>query len=414
MTGRCAETLAIGSELLGPSRLDTNGSFLARRLGERGFTVRFRTAVGDDLDDLRGAFEVAIHRSDLVVATGGLGPTVDDLTREAVAGLLGLPLEEDPEVLAGIEARFRSIGLAMPPRNRRQAEVPRGAAVLPNLLGTAPGLLLRHQGRTIALLPGVPAEMRAMVDDALLPLLGTTGERFVDRVLKIAGLPESEVDRRLLDVHRDRGPVEWTILALGGQIEIHLRQKVEEGAGAPDVERLDAAIASGLGAHLFGRDDATLEGVVGDLLLRRGASLAVAESLTGGAVARRITAVPGASRYFRGGVVGYSDDAKRDLAGVPEEVLREHGAVSEPVALAMAAGIAARLGADWGLATTGYAGPEGGDAAHPPGTVFLAVAGHGVSQARGVTLPGDRSQVQERSAAAALDFLRRALLGAAT
>jgi competence/damage-inducible protein CinA-like protein len=412
MSARSAETLAIGSELLGPSRLDTNGLYLSRRLGERGFTVRFRTAVGDDPDDLRSAFDVAIRRSDVVVATGGLGPTVDDLTREAVAGLLGLPLEEDLAVLAGIEARFRSLGLVMPPRNRRQAEVPRGAVVLPNPLGTAPGLLLRHQDRTIALLPGVPAEMRAMVDAALLPLLGTTGERFVDRVLRIAGLGESEVDRRLLDVHRDRGPVEWTILAMVGQIEIHLRQKVEEKAAAPDVERLDAAIAAVLGAHLFGRDDATLESVIGDLLLRRGAKLAVAESLTGGAVARRITGVPGASRYFRGGVVAYSDDAKRDLAAVPEAVLREHGAVSEPAALGMAAGIAARLGADWGLATTGYAGPEGGDTAHPPGTVFLAVAGPGLRRARALTLPGDRSQVQERSTTAALDYLRRALLEA--
>jgi nicotinamide-nucleotide amidase len=412
MTARFAETLAIGSELLGPTLLDTNGSYLARRLGERGFAVRFRTVVGDDLDDLRSAFDVAIRRSDVVIATGGLGPTVDDRTREAIAGLLGLRLEEDPGILAGIEGRFRGLGLVMPPQNRRQAEVPRGAVVLPNLLGTAPGLLLRHEGRAIALLPGVPAEMRAMVDAALLPLLEATGERFVDRVLKIAGLPESEVDRRLLEVHRDRGPVEWTILALGGQIEIHLRQRTVEGAGAPDVERLDAAIASVLGAHLFGRGDATLESVVGDLLLQRAASLAVAESLTGGAVARRITAVPGASRYFRGGVVGYADDAKRDLLGVPEDVLREHGAVSEPVALRMAAGIAARLGADWGLATTGYAGPDGGDAAHPPGTVFLAVAGRGMSKARGITLPGDRSQVQERSAAAALDFLRRSLLEA--
>jgi len=414
MNPRDAELIAIGSELLGPIRLDTNGSFLARRLGERGIAVRFRTVVGDDIEDLRDAFRVALGRAGLVIATGGLGPTVDDLTREAVAGLLGLPLDEDPAILAGIEERFGRHGHVMPPQNRRQALVPRGAVVLPNPVGTAPGLLLRAGGRIAALLPGVPAEMRAMVDESLLPLIEGTGQRFVHRVLKIAGLTESDVDRRLLDVHRVAGPVEWTILALAGQIEIHLRQSAPEGSEAPDLERLDAAIAAILGERLFGRDDETLEGVVGRILQGRGESLSVAESLSGGGVSRRITSVPGASRYFRGGVVCYSDDAKMSLAAVPLEALRRHGAVSEPVALLMAEGIARQVGAHWGLATTGYAGPEGGGAAHPPGTVCIAVTGPGVSVSTQTRLPGDRVSVQERSAYSALDLLRRALLGCPT
>jgi nicotinamide-nucleotide amidase len=411
MTRRLAETLAIGSELLGPSRLDTNGLYLSRRLGERGIDVRFRTVVGDDIDELRQAFRIALDRSEVVIATGGLGPTVDDLTREAVAGLLGLPFDEDPGILAGIEARFRNLGLVMPPQNRRQAMVPRGAVVLRNPLGTAPGLLLRPGGRMLGLLPGVPAEMRAMFDESLLPLIETTGECLVDRVLKIAGVGESEVDRRLMGVHQTAGTVAWTILALMGQIEIHLRQRVAEGARAEDLERLDQAIASVLGDRLFGRDDETLESVVGEGLVRRGESLATAESLTGGALSRRITSVPGASRYYRGGAVVYDDATKNALLGVPASILEQHGAVSEPVAGLMAEGIGRRLGATWGLATTGYAGPEGGDADRPPGTVWIGIWGPGLSQAREVRLPGDRVQVQERASFAALDLLRRALLG---
>lgn len=413
MMRRGAELLAIGSELLEPGRIDTNGSYLSRCLGERGIGVRYRTVVGDAVDDLVEAFRVAIARCDLVLATGGLGPTVDDLTREAISRLLGLRLVEDEGILRDIEERFRRHGLAMAPSNRRQAQVPEGAEVLPNPLGTAPGLRLRAGGTTVVLLPGVPAEMKAIFEASVRPGLPETGESFVYRVFKISGLPESEVDRRLSSVHRGVGEVSWTILAAPGQVEIHLREKVAEG-GAPDgLERLDHEIGGALGIHLFGRDEQTLGDVLGGLLHRAGQTVAVAESLTGGTISRRIAAVPGASRYFRGGAVCYSDDAKLKLAGVRRETLAEKTAVSPEVAMEMAEGIRGALLADWGLSATGYAGPGGAGSGQTPGTVILGLAGPGICLSREMRLPGDRDAVQERSALLALDLLRRALLGGA-
>jgi nicotinamide-nucleotide amidase len=408
---RRAELIAIGSELLGPSRLDTNGSYLARRLGELGIAVRFRTIVGDDPADLRAAFAVALGRAEVVIATGGLGPTVDDLTREAVAELLGLPLDDDAALLRGIEERFRRHGLTMPPSNRRQAQVPRGAEVLANSVGTAPGLVLRQGARLVVLLPGVPGEMERMVEDGVLPRLEAADEVLASRILKIAGLTESETDRRLAEVHAGAGDVEWTILASPGQIEIHLRERVRAGAIPAGIDRLDMAIAAVLGEHLFGRDDETIESAVGRLASAAGATAAVAESITGGGVAARLTSIPGASRWFRGGAVAYSDDAKVALAGVDPEILGREGAVCEPVAAGMAEGIRARLGATWGLATTGYAGPEGGGPDRPPGTVILGLAGPGVATARTLRVPGPRAIVQQRAVMAALDLLRRGLMG---
>lgn len=408
-----AETLAIGSELLGPDRIDTNGSFLARLLGERGIAVRFRTVVGDDPADLGEAFRIALGRADVVIATGGLGPTVDDLTREAVAALLSLPLAEDPALVRDLEDRFRRIGRVMAPNNRRQAMVPKGALVLPNALGSAPGLLLRPHGKHLALLPGVPSEMERMAREELMPRLPMAEAVFAHRVLKIAGLTESDVDRRLQPVWQSAGDVQWTILAGAGQIEIHLRERVPRGAGAANLDRLDAAAAAILGGNLFGRDDETLASVVARRLLDRGAVLAVAESITAGGVARRLAEVPGASRWLCGGAVVYTDAAKTALAGVPPEILARHGAMSAGTARALAQGIRARLGADWGLATTGLAGPPAPGDPGPPGTIFLAVAGPEGTRERHLVLPGDRGLVLVRAAQAAIDLLRRALDGIA-
>jgi nicotinamide-nucleotide amidase len=412
VSARFAETLAIGSELLGPDRIDTNGSFLARLLGERGIAVRFRTVVGDDPADLREAFRIALGRADVVIATGGLGPTVDDLTREAVSELLGLPLEEDAAVVRVLEERFRRIGRVMAATNRRQAMVPKGALVLPNALGSAPGLLLRPGGRLLALLPGVPSEMEQMAREVLLPLLPASDEVFAHRVLKIAGLTESDVDQRLQPVWKSAGEVQWTILAGAGQIEIHLRERLARGGAPVNLDRLDAAAAAILGVHLFGRDDDTLPSVVARLLLEKSATLAVAESITAGGVARRLAEVPGASHWLRGGAVVYSDAAKRALAGVPAEMIAAHGAISAETARALAEGIRERLGADWGLATTGLAGPPGPGDPGPPGTLYLAVAGPEGGRERRLVLPGDRGLVLVRAAQAAIDLLRRALLGA--
>jgi nicotinamide-nucleotide amidase len=409
MTPR-AEILAIGSELLGFGHDDTNGAYLARRLGEIGIPVHFRTVVGDALPDLQEAFRVALGRSELVVATGGLGPTVDDLTREALASVLGLPLEENGELLSRIEERFRSLGIDMPPSNRRQAQVPRGAEVLANQLGTAPGLLLRSERSIVALLPGVPSEMERMTEEELLPRLRPTGERFVHRVLKIAGLAESEVDRRLEEISRRAGEVSWTILAAPGQVEIHLRERVGPGRPASGIDRIDGEIEATLGIHLFARDGDTLEGAVGRLLLDRGESVATAESLTGGLIAGRITSVPGASRYFAGGLVCYSEEAKRRILGVRAETLATHGAASPEVALEMAGGARRVLSTSWGVSATGYAGPEGGGAGRPAGTVVIALAGPRGELHRDLRLPGDRQAVRARAAQSALDLLRRELV----
>jgi nicotinamide-nucleotide amidase len=409
---RRAETIAIGTELLGPDRIDSNGAFLSRALGAHGYEVRFRTVVGDDPRELEEAIRLAITRVDLVVATGGLGPTVDDLTREAVAAVLRLPLEEDAALVQELEERFRKHNRPMPPSNRRQAQVPHGAEVLPNSLGTAPGLLLRTDRAILALLPGVPSEMERMTLQQLLPRLDATGTRRVHRVLKIAGTNESDVDHRLAAVHRGAGQVGWTILAGAGQIEIHLTEWTAPREKASGVERLDAAIAAVLGDDLFGRDDDTLEEVVGRLLVARRQTLAAAESITGGRIARRLTAVPGASNWFAGGGVVYTDAAKRVLADLDAEILARHGAVSAEAAAGMAEGIRRRLATDWGLATTGYAGPGGGTEALPPGTVFLGVAGPAGTTTRRLLLPGVRTVVQARAAQAGLDLLRREALRA--
>lgn len=411
MSAPRAELMAIGSELLGPVRLDTNGLFLSRRLGERGVEVRFRTTVGDDEADLRAAFRVALTRSDLIVATGGLGPTGDDRTREAVAAALDLPLIEDAAIATEIEARFHRHGLTMPPQNRRQALVPRGAEVLPNRLGTAPGLLIRSPGAMIGLLPGVPSEMRAMADEELLPRLGPPAGRLAYRVLKITGLTESEVDRQLREVEQRAAGLGWTILAGAAQIEIHLRERLVDSTAPVVIPRIERAIRGILGVHLFGSDDESLEGTIGRLLVQKGQTLAVAESLTGGMIARRLTEEAGASRYFLGGVVSYADRVKIGTLGVARKTIEMHTAVSEEVANEMAAGVRHRLQADWGLAASGYAGPEGGGPDRPVGTVMLAVAGPGVARSGQIRLPGDRGAVRERAAQLGLDLLRRALLG---
>ena len=405
-----AELLAVGSELLEPWHVDTNGAYLSRRLGERGIAVRFRTVVGDTPEDLKEAFRVAVGRSDLVVATGGLGPTIDDLTREAVAELLDLPLLLDEGIAREIEARFRRLSLPMPTQNRRQAMVPKGARVLANRLGTAPGLWLETGRSTIALLPGVPEEMRQIFEDSVLPLLPATGERFAYRVIKIAGLPESEVDRRLESVARGAGPVAWTILASPGQVEIHLRERLRGDEAPAGIERLDAAIATTLGPHVFARDDESMEEVIGRLLVRRSETLATAESLTGGAIAKRITSVPGASRYFRGAVVAYSDEAKTSLLGVRPETLETLGAVSAEAAAEMARGARRALQTTWALSSTGFAGPEGPGPGRPPGQVFLGLSGAGIETTRDLTFPGSRATVRERTARSAIDLLRRTLL----
>ena len=373
---------------------------------------------GDDPGEIAGAVRQALRPGELVILTGGLGPTDDDRTRETVSEVLGLPLAEDPRIVAGIRARFAARGLEMPDLNRRQARVPAGAAVLANPRGTAPGLWIEHEQAVVVLLPGPPRELRPMFERHVAPRLaagaGATGIH--RRVLRIAGRAESAVEAVAHPVYSvwqaAHPPIETTILSTLGQIELHLSTRA---ARAEEAERrLEAATAeltAVLGRDVFSTDGSALEAVVGGLLERFGLRVAVAESCTGGLVTSRLTDVPGSSAYVHAAWVAYSNHAKTAALGVGTELLAAHGAVSEAVAEAMAQGARARAGVDVGLGVTGIAGPGGGSADKPVGTVWVALAGPGdARRARRLQLPGERDRVKFQASQAALDMLRRALL----
>ena len=412
-----AEIIAVGTELLTPFRSDTNSLFLTAGLNELGIVVRRKSIVGDHGEDLAAAVRSALARVDLVVICGGLGPTEDDLTRETVAGVLERPLREDAAIVERLRARFARRGWEMPENNRRQARVPAGAVVLDNPRGTAPGLWLEHDGRVVVLLPGPPRELEPMFTGLVEGRLAAraTGERLYRRVLRVAGRGESHVEERAQPVYerwRQADPaVETTVLASPGLVELHLSTRAGSASAAAVLDGAAAELAEALGDHLFSTDGRSLAEVVGALLARGGLRVAVGESCTGGLVTARLVDVPGSSAYVGAGVVAYSNAVKRAALGVPAAVLEAHGAVSEPVALAMAAG-ARRMGdADLGVGVTGVAGPGGGTDAKPVGTVCIAVAGPARAEsATTVRLPGDRAAIRGQAARVALDLLRRALL----
>jgi nicotinamide-nucleotide amidase len=402
-----AEILAIGSEMLTPFRLDTNSLYLTRTLEERGVAVIAKMIVGDVQDRIIEALDLASRRSNVIICSGGLGPTIDDITKEAAASFLGLPLELRPDVLVTIEERFRRRGLRMPEGNRRQAMIPAGGTVLPNPNGSAPGVYLESKGRQFFLLPGPPFELEAMWEQYGLPLVGK--DRPLQRlVLRVAMLPESKVDEMLGPVTGRLRATGYTILASPGEIEIHFlapEDSAQELASAAEETR------KLLGHHVYAEGAQTLEEVVGRMLRESGKKIAVAESCTGGLLGSRITDVPGSSTYFERGVVAYSNRAKVELLSVPEETIRRSGAVSEPVARAMAEGIRRLARVDVGIAITGIAGPDGGTAEKPVGTVFvgLAVEGNETVVER-FSFPGGRNRIKFFSSQAALNMLRLRML----
>ncbi len=410
-----AEILAIGSELLTPFRQDTNSLFLTGRLNDCGIDVHWKSLVRDNRVDIAAAVRLACTRADIVIATGGLGPTADDLTREVVAEVLGLALEEDTEILNTIRARFEARGIPRPELNRRQAAVPRGARVLTNRVGTAPGLWIDARERVVVLLPGPPRELQSMFDEWAMPeLRRRSGTRQVRRrVIATTGRSESAIDETAEPIYSTfTGPVpiETTILAAPGQIELHLSARGDDVAALD--RALEAAVArltAALGSVVISADGRVIEVIVGDRLRERGLRIAVAESCTGGLVLGRLTDVAGSSGWVVGGVVAYDNAVKVRELGVAEELLREHGAVSEPVARAMAIGIRVRLGAEVGVGVTGVAGPAGGSPEKPVGTVVIAVAAPAVELARTFLFPGDRATVRRQSVAAALNMVRLAL-----
>jgi nicotinamide-nucleotide amidase len=413
-----AEILTIGDELLRGEIVDTNKSVLSERLLRFEVETRFQSSVCDDPDDMADAFRRAASRADVVLVSGGLGPTRDDITLEVLAHTFGRGLVRHEPSLAAIRAFFARLGREMSPSNEKQALLPEGAEVLPNPVGTAPGCLLEAGGALFFCLPGVPRELLRMLDEEVLPRLASRlrpAARGVMRatLLRTFGMGESTLEDELRDLAREAG------VSLGFRTAFpdnYLRPVVRaatEAEAEAKLARVVEAIEKRLGPLIYGRDDETLEQALGALLVARRLSLAVAESCTGGLLAERISAVPGASRYFRGGVVAYADDAKRELLGVPEALLAAHGAVSAPVARAMAEGARARLGADLAVSTTGISGPDGGTAEKPVGLVFVGYADARGSEAHEFLFPFDRARHRLVTSQVALDWVRRGLLGEA-
>ena len=405
-----AEIIAVGSELLTPYRLDTNSLFLTEKLNSLGIEVRFKTVVGDDRVRLAEVFRAALARSQLVILTGGLGPTEDDINREVVAEVLGRRLREVEEIRRAIEERFARLGRTMSPNNLRQTLVPEGAEWLENPNGTAPGLWIEQDGRIAILLPGPPRELEAIFNTTCLPRLEriATGQRLRSRVYKVVGLPESELDQRIAPIYQPYDNPTTTILAVAGAIEVHLRARAgsDEEAEALLAE-LGDRIEVALGDHVFSTRGETLEQVVGMYLVLKQKTVATAESCTAGLLSERLTRVPGSSNYFVGGAVVYSNELKTKLAGVPAELIAENGAVSKPVAQALADGIRLRTGASFGVGITGIAGPVGGTPEKPVGLVFVALADERGTQVREFRFPGDRVRIRFWATQAALEMIRR-------
>ena len=404
-----AEIIAIGSELLTPDRMDTNSLFLTEELNKLGIEVVRKTVVGDDRALLLEAFRDAINRVPLTIASGGLGPTEDDLTREAVAELLGRKMVCNDAIVRAIQARFRSFGRPMPDTNLRQAMVPEGGEPLDNPRGTAPGLWIEDRDRIIALLPGPPRELKPMYCEQILPRLQRriSPVRMYHREFRVTGLGESHVDHLAGPVYTRYPDVQTTVLAAPGEVQIHLRMWSDNAARSEaiftDIERgLDLALTD----RIFSRDGSPLEVVVAHELLKQNATIAAAESCTGGLFATRLTITAGSSAYFLGGVVCYSNEMKTAWADVPKELIATKGAVSPEVAIALADGIRRRVGSTLGVGITGIAGPGGGSEEKPVGTVHIALAsGTGVRE-RALRLPGDRETVRLQASQAALDLVR--------
>jgi nicotinamide-nucleotide amidase len=408
-----AEIIAVGSELLTPDRVDTNSLFLTARLNLLGIEVTRKTVVGDDLAPLRNAFDQAAQRVDLIIASGGLGPTEDDRTRDALADLLGRKLSQDPAVMGMIEARFRKIGRPMSTVNARQAMVPEGATVLPNDRGTAPGLWLESNGHIFILLPGPPHELKAMVAAQVEPRIArlSTGVRLVARELRVAGMGESDVDQRIAPIYTRYSDVQTTILTAPGEIQIHLRMWTTDAAAAErQLQDIQESIMLALGETVFTTAGESMEEVVARELTLRHATIATAESCTGGLLAERLTRISGSSAYFLGGVVSYSNSLKSAWVDVPAEIIESRGAVSAEVAVALADGIRRRTGATLGVGITGVAGPGGGSPEKPVGTVHVAIADASGSKERGVLYPGERDRIRWQASQTALDLVRRYFL----
>jgi nicotinamide-nucleotide amidase len=408
-----AEIIAIGSELLTPDKTDTNSLWLTEKLNEIGIEVKLKTIVGDDEARLEETIRDALKRSDIVVTTGGLGPTEDDITRKISAKSIGRELVYHDELEKDLIERFRRWGREMPEINKRQAFVIDGAEILPNPNGSAAGMLLEIEEKFFVILPGPPRENQPMFLDFVLPKVREkAGEIFVKRkILRVSGLGESAVDEKISPIYKQYANPQTTILFNRTEIEIHLTAqcKTEREADVLN-EEVAAQIADALGAAVFSTNGETMEEIVGQILTEKGKTLSTAESCTGGLIAQRLTEISGSSRYFVEGVVAYANEAKIRTLNVPKELIEKHGAVSAEVAEAMAKGMRARAETDYAISITGIAGPTGGSEEKPVGLVFIGYADEEKTKSFKMILPGDRYLIRWRSSQAALDYLRRQIL----
>jgi nicotinamide-nucleotide amidase len=412
-----AEIIAVGSELLTPSRMDTNSLYLTEQLNRLGVEVIFKSIVGDNLRRLVAAAQHALFRSDILIFSGGLGPTEDDLTREAVAEALGVTLHRDAAIVAQLEQRFAARGWKMSANNAKQGDVLEGATVLPNANGTAPGQWLSgkfdDREHIVVLLPGPPHELKTLFEAEVFDRLRAkvAPSHIASRVLKVAMLGESLVDARVAPIYKRHADVDTTILAGAGEVELHFKSRADTiDVAQRRVDEVAGEVEDELDDAVYSRNGESLEQIVGYWLQLRNATLAVAESCTGGLLAERITSISGSSRYFVGGAVVYSNQLKTELAGVPAEMIERHGAVSREVAAALAEGIRYRCESTLGVGITGVAGPTGGTPEKPVGLVFHAVAGDSGTEVIQRNFPGDRKRIRRFASTMALDMVRRKLM----
>ena len=409
-----AEIIAIGSELLTPRFVDTNSVFLTRQLNEIGIPVMMKMIVGDDENYLEQAVRGSLERTPVLITIGGLGPTEDDVTKKVVARVLHRQLILDQDILAAIEKRFKARGVEMPPNNARQALIPSGSDILENKNGTAPGIWISSERNHVILLPGPPSELEPMFQNTCMERLRKLagGVAMARRVYRTTGMVESVLDARIAPIYQKYKNPETTILAKPGQVEVRLTAR---GKNAEEAEKLVQELAEqievALDGYIFTNGEQSLEEIVGMYLVMKQATIAVAESCTGGMLAERLTNVPGSSRYFLSGVVTYSNQSKIDLAGIPPLLLEMQGAVSEEVARGLAESVREMAGSTIGVGVTGIAGPEGGSPEKPVGTVHVAVARADRTEHKRFTFPGNRERVRWQTCQAALDMVRRVLIG---
>ena len=410
---KSAEIIAIGSELLTPTKTDTNSLWLTEKLNEIGIEVMLKTIVGDDKLRLEETIRDALVRSDIVISTGGLGPTEDDITRTVSAQAIGRKLVFHEDIVEELRVRFRSWGREMPEINKRQAFVIEGAEILPNPNGSAVGMSIVIGEKFLVILPGPPRENQPMFLDFILPhLRESAGEIFVKRkILRVSGLGESAVDEAIAPIYTTYETVNTSILFNKSEIELHLTAKAKTEREATEIlEELAEKIAEKLGLAVFAMNGELMEGVVGKLLTESGKTLSIAESCTGGLVSQRLTDIPGASAYFIESAITYANEAKIKTLNVMPELIENHGAVSSEVAEAMAKGMREKAGTDYAISVTGIAGPGGGTKEKPIGTVFVGFADESGTKSLKMTMPGDRFLIRWRASQMALDYLRRQIL----